>query len=220
MTPHALHQPPLSFARWNRFCRLPFSMDAPCIPTKRIKNKEKYRETNALPPAPPDATHVEGYTLIELVVVIALVSIMFFFAMPRFRDNMLSDPMGRTSRWVITQTRHLKQQSMREKKDYILHVDMEADKLWVSTPDMQAEALEKAEDDAFQLAEAVEIMDVEFPGRGRISSGQVEIFFYAGGYSDKAMIHLQHENDRRVSFLIEPFLPQIKYIEDYSEFGD
>jgi prepilin-type N-terminal cleavage/methylation domain-containing protein len=188
--------------------------------TTRIKNREKRLETHWLPSVPPAGAHGEGYTLIELVVVMALVSIMFFFAMPRFRDNMLSDPMGRTSRWLINQTRHLKQQSMREKKDYILHVDMEANKLWVSTADMQAEAREKAEDGAFQLAEEVDIMDVEFPVRGRISSGQVEILYYARGYSDKALIHLQHENDRQVSFLIEPFLPQIKYIEDYSEFGD
>ncbi|RLC18831.1 MAG: hypothetical protein DRI24_02000 [Deltaproteobacteria bacterium] len=163
---------------------------------------------------------LEGYTLIELVVVIALISIMFSLALPRFRDNVLTDQVRKTSRWVITQTRHLKQQSTREKKDYILHVDMDAEKLWISTPDMEAEALEQAEEEAFQLSENVEIMDVEFPGRGRISSGQVDIYFYAKGYSDKALIHMQEDNDRRVSLLIEPFLPQTKYIEDYSDFDN
>ena len=67
-----------------------------------------------------------GYTLIELVVVMALISTMFFFAMPRFQDNLLTDQVRKASRWIITQTRHLKQQSVREKKDYILHVDTEA----------------------------------------------------------------------------------------------
>jgi prepilin-type N-terminal cleavage/methylation domain-containing protein len=161
-----------------------------------------------------------GYTLIELVVVIALISIMFFFAMPRFRDTVFTDQIRKTSRWIITQTRHLRQQSIRDKKDYILHVDMDADKLWISTPDMEAEALERAEDEAFQVSEDVEIMDVEFPGRGKISSGQVEIYFYAKGYSDKALVHMQQDNDRQVSLLIEPFLPQTKYIEDYSDFGN
>ena len=166
------------------------------------------------------ASHNDGYTLIELVVVMALISIMFFFAMPRFRDNVLTDQVRKTSRWVITQTRHLKQQSIREKKDYILHVDMDANKFWISNPDMEEEALEKAEDKAFQLPENVEIMDVEYPGRGKISSGQADIYFYAKGYSDKALIHMQQDSERQVSFLIEPFLPQIKYLEDYTDFDN
>lgn len=163
---------------------------------------------------------LQGYTLIELVVVIALISTMLFFAMPRFRNNVLTDQVRKTSRWIITQTRHLKQQSIREKRDYILHVDMDADKFWISTPDMEEEALEKAENEAYRLSEDLMILDVEFPGRGKISSGQADIYFYAKGYSDKALIHLQHDDDRQASFLIEPFLPQPKYSEDYSDFGN
>jgi len=171
-------------------------------------------------PATFNLPGLAGYTLIELVVVMALISIMFFFAMPRFQDNMLTDQVRKTSRWVITQTRHIKQRAVREKKDYVLHVDMDAEKLWVSTLDMEEEALQKAEEDAFQLSEDVEIMDVEFPIKGKLASGQADIYFYAKGYSDKALIHMQEDHDRQVSFLIEPFLPQTKYIEGYSEFGD
>ena len=100
--------------------------------------------------------------------------------------------------------RHLKQQSIREKKDYILHVDMDAHKLWISSPDMEEEALEKAEDEAFLLPENVEIMDVEYPDRG--------IFLLSACG--------EQESERQVSFLIEPFLPQIKYLEEYSDFDD
>lgn len=171
-------------------------------------------------PAKYNLPGMAGYTLIELVVVMALISIMFFFAMPRFQDNVLTDQVRKTSRWVITQTRHIKQQAVREKKDYVLHVDMDAEKLWVSTLDMEEDALQKAEEDAFQLSEDVEIMDVEFQKRGKLASGQADIYFYAKGYSDKVLIHMQEDHDRQVSFLIEPFLPQTKYIEGYSEFDD
>ncbi len=161
---------------------------------------------------------LDGYTLIELVVVMALISIMLFVALPRFRDNKLTDQARKTSRWVITQARHLKQQSVREKKDYILHVDMEDDKLWISNRDMEEEALQYAENEAYYLPEDVSIMDVEFPGKGKISVGQAEIYFYAKGYSDKALIHLEQDNERQFSFLIESFLPQIKYTEGYKDF--
>jgi prepilin-type N-terminal cleavage/methylation domain-containing protein len=181
---------------------------------------ERNLEIYPRPKALPGAADLDGYTLIELVVVMALISIMFFFAMPRFRDNVLTDQLRKTSRWIITQTRHLKQQSIREKKDYILHVDMDAGKLWISSPDMEAEALEKAADEAFQLPDNVEVMDVEYPDRGKISSGQADIYFYAKGYSDKALIHMQQDGERQVSFLVEPFLPQIKYLEGYIDFDN
>ena len=200
---------------------------------KKDENKEKILDTNQrrrqirplsgallIPPALPAVADLEGYTLIELVVVIALISTMLFFAMPKFRNNVLTDQVRKSSRWIITQTRHLKQQSIREKKDFILHVDMDADKFWMSTPDMEEEALEKAENEAYRLSEDMEIIDVEFPTKGKISSGQADIYFYAKGYSDKALIHIQNDDDRQASFLIEPFLPQPKYSEGYLDFGN
>ena len=70
------------------------------------------------------------------------------------------------------------------------------------------------------LPEDVELTGVEFPIRGKMSSGQAQIYFYAKGYSDKALIHMQEDNQRRVSFLIEPFLPQTKYIEGQAGFDN
>ncbi|MCG6910810.1 MAG: type II secretion system GspH family protein [Deltaproteobacteria bacterium] len=162
----------------------------------------------------------DGYTLIELVVVIALISIVFSVAMPRFRDNVLVDQRKKTARWLITQAHHLKQQSAREKKTYILHVDVDAGKLWVSTPDMEDAALEKAEKEAFLLKGDVSVVDVEYPVRGKVSTGRADIYFYAKGYSDKALIHMQQGTDRQFSFLFEPFLPYVEYVEDYAEFDD
>ena len=200
---------------------------------KKDENKEKILDTNQrrrqirplrgallISPTLPTVADLEGYTLIELVVVIALISTMLFFAMPRFQDNVLTDQVRKASRWIITQTRHLKQQSIRDKKDYILHVDMDADKFWISTPDMEEDALEQAENEAYRLSDDMEIIDVEFPTKGKISSGQADIYFYAKGYSDKALIHIQNDDDRQASFLIEPFLPQPKYSEDYLDFGN
>jgi len=159
-----------------------------------------------------------GYTLIELVVVMALISIMFFVALPRFQESVLTDQSKKASRWIMTKTRHLKQQASRQKIDFVLHVDMEDGKLWVSNRDMEEEALEKARNEAYRLPESLSIMDVEFARRGVVETGEAEILFYAKGYSDKAVIHLQHEDSGQYSFLIEPFLPQTKYFEEYAGF--
>jgi hypothetical protein len=61
-------------------------------------------------------------------------------------------------------------------------------------------------------------MDVEFPNQDRISVGETEIYFYPKGHSDHAIIHLEDSDGRRFSFLIEPFLPNTKRIDNYVRF--
>ena len=62
-------------------------------------------------------------------------------------------------------------------------------------------------------------MDVEFPTKGKISSGQAAIAFNKAGYADKALVHIQ-EGEKFLSFLIEPFLPNVQFFETYASFED
>ncbi|MBW1822856.1 MAG: type II secretion system protein [Deltaproteobacteria bacterium] len=133
-----------------------------------------------------------GFTLIELTVVISLISIMLFFAVPRFRNAVLTDSMNNTSRWIIGKVRVLKEYSTSKQKLCILHVNMDSNKMWVSDETM----------------------------KGIISSGQADICFYRAGYSDKALIHIQGDDEQKISFLIEPFLPKVKLYEKYVDFED
>jgi hypothetical protein len=59
------------------------------------------------------------------------------------------------------------------------------------------------------------LQDVEFPDEQVISAGRADIYFYEKGYSDKAIIHMVHDDDHRLSFLIEPFLPQVHLYNKY-----
>ena len=77
---------------------------------------------------------------------------------------------------------------------------------------------EPAKENIFKLPSDVHIVDVEFPNEDRISIGEVEINFYPRGYSDHAIIHVEDNDGNRFSFLIEPFLSNIKRIDDYVGF--
>ncbi len=46
------------------------------------------------------------------------------------------------------------------------------------------------------------------------------ICFYKAGYSDKAIIHIEDEDHYQVSFLIEPFLPNMKLYQEYVSFEE
>jgi len=159
-----------------------------------------------------------GYTLIELVVVVSLISIMLFFAMPRFRYTVLTDSTRKVSRWIIVQVRSLKAAAVRDQKQYILNISLDSGKFWVTTDSMSEEELRNAHLNGFTLPNDVRIVDVEFPVKGKITNGQVEISFYKSNYSDKVLIHIENDRRMQLSFLVEPFLPGVKFHEKYIEF--
>ena len=159
-----------------------------------------------------------GYTLIELVVVITLISIMLFFAIPRLQGTVLTNNTNKFSRWIITKIRGLKAAAVRDQKRYILNVNLDTGKFWVTSDAMSEEELQNAEKNEYSLPEDVRIIDMEFPFKGKITSGQVEISFYKADYSDKVMIHIENDSRKQMSFLIEPFLPGVKLYEKYIGF--
>ena len=155
-----------------------------------------------------DAT-ASGFTLIELIVVIALISIMLFFALPRLSSDVLDDDLNAASRWIILKVRALKDQARQEQQRYVLHIDMSTERLWISNAAMTNEERAQAAEDAYRLPEDVKVLDVEYPAAERIASGEAQIWFFENGYSQKALIHLGNQAGDVRSFLIEPFLPSV-----------
>jgi general secretion pathway protein H len=161
-----------------------------------------------------------GFTLIELTVVMALISIMFVVALPRIKNDLIVDQTKKTSRWLLTSVRYLKESSIRDQMDYTLHVDMDNGKLWISHESMAENTLEQSETGGLTLSGGVRIVDVALAGNRKMTDGEAMIQFYAKGYSDNAMIHLVNEDDRALSFHISPFLLRLKMIEDYVDLED
>jgi len=154
-----------------------------------------------------------GFTLIELIVVISLISLMLFFGLPRLSSDLLADDLNTASRWIILKVRTLKDKAHLEQKQYVLHLDMNTDRLWVSDATMSEEELERAAGQAYQLPEGIKLLDVEYPS-GKIATGEAEIWIFQNGYSEKALIHLANSSNDIRSFLIEPYLPSVKLFKE------
>jgi len=161
-----------------------------------------------------------GFTLIELTVVIVLISIMLFFTMPKFQSFVGPNQNRKFSRWLTMQINTLKDNAARNRKLYILHISPVSGKLWITEESATEEAILEAEEGGHQVPEDLRITDVEFPVHGKISAGRADICFYRNGYSDKALIHLEDDDNNQISFLIEPFLSKVKQYDEYVEFED
>ena len=89
--------------------------------TIQIAENDTYAHTDAM-----------GFTLVELTVVIALISIFFFVALPRIQNDIFINQNKKMSRWLLTSVRYLKGASARDHANYALHVDIENGKFWTS----------------------------------------------------------------------------------------
>ena len=161
-----------------------------------------------------------GFTLIELIVVISLISLMLFFAIPRFQVDVLSDHTKKASRWIMLQVNALKEKAVHDQKRYVLHLSLDSNRLWVTSENMSPEEIQTAEENGFELADDITLMDVEYPDEEKISVGRADIYFYKKGYSDNAIIHISTKDNEILSFLIEPFLSRVRLYNKYIEFGD
>jgi prepilin-type N-terminal cleavage/methylation domain-containing protein len=158
-----------------------------------------------------------GFTLIELIVVIIIMSVLLVFAMPRFAGFIFTDDMDTVIRALVLKAGSLKNRAVRDQKFYVLNIDLDNNRFWITDESMvDEETLQGAVKQSYTLPGDVRIMDVEFPGKERTMNGIAEIFFYKKGYSDQAVIHIEGDDERKMSVLIEPFLPSIKLVEEYA----
>ena len=156
-----------------------------------------------------------GFTLIELVVVLSLISVMLFFSIPRFGALRVNDPSREASQWIMANVRLLKERSLRERKSYMLHVGIDTGRLWTTDLSVPEEDRQQTATSEFILSPEIRILDVEYPQRGILSTGRADIHFSEQGYSDKAVIHLVQDHGQPRSFFIEPFLPEVKIYDRY-----
>ena len=159
--------------------------------------------------------NLSGYTLIELVVVVALISIMLFLTIPRLQNAVLINDTKKTIRWIIGTTQTLKENAFRQQKRFVLHLDLGAQHMWVSNETSSEEELEQAQNSAYAIPSGVKLLDVVFADRDKVVYGQAKIYFYKKGYSDKVLIHIEDDDNQPVSLLIEPFLNEVQVTETY-----
>jgi len=171
-----------------------------------------------------------AFTLIELIVVIAMISIMLSFTIPRLDASFFSNNERKISSWILINVKALKEKAVREQTLYVLNVDLDNNQMWSSSGPVtegteDAEGIEDTEaseetptENKYQIPSGYRLVDVEFLNEDKITRGIAEIHFYRKGYSDKALIHIEDDDNAQSSYLIEPFLPHVKIIEEYVEF--
>lgn len=167
--------------------------------------------------APTYGFNKRGFTLIELMVVMLLITIILAVAIPRFDNAPFQDPGKKLSRWMINAVRHLRATAIQKQKTQALVVDLSQQRMWMIHDGMSEEEQSAAAEKAFALDGSIRLVDARYPHRESVNTGTIEIRFYPAGYSDQVLFHLENEDAERTSFLIEPLLPKLKIVEEWIE---
>jgi prepilin-type N-terminal cleavage/methylation domain-containing protein len=154
-----------------------------------------------------------GFTLIELIVVTALIGIFLAVAVPRLGGGIFSDGADETVRWLIANVRHLKEKAVSDQKIYLLNVSPDSRRLWVTAEDTTEVDADGARDNGYQLPRGTRIDHVAFSDTQRFSSGTIPIGFYPQGYSDRAVIRMRTGDGDRLAVFVEPFLPGPRLVD-------
>ncbi len=157
-----------------------------------------------------------GFTLIELIVVMAVIGLILALAAPTTRDALTVDALKKASRQIIGLERQLRVEAVRDQVDCVLVFDIPRASYFVATSEMTPEKRLEVEKQAKKLPDGVSIRDIVSSRNEKKTDGKVRIRFGKNGTSPPLVIHLA-EGDKQMTLVVNPFLGVTAVYPRYAE---
>ena len=159
-----------------------------------------------------------GFTLVELVVVMVLISLFMLFSIPLF-SNIGTSSLGTSARRLSGTIKYLFNESAMSGLEYRLVYDLdqglyraqilEANGEQVDAPDQGREASLKGD---------VRFMDLQLPGRGKFTMGQITTRIHPSGWVEETIIHLDDGAGEMLTLRVSPLTGTTEVFDGYREF--
>ena len=150
-----------------------------------------------------------AFTLIELIVVLALVSMMLVIALPAVRDTLSAYPVRTEAKKLAECIEETRSRASREQVDFLLSVDIEKGRLWTCRTSESAEPPDRSGNAAWTLPGGVRIAGIRCGGGNIQKTGEARILFSGRNYARPAVIYLLRDG-RSVSLTIRPFMSRVE----------
>ncbi len=172
----------------------------------------------------PGRSGRDGFTLIELIVVLALISLVATLSIPHFQSFILTDSLKTTTRKLIGIVSEFSQEAVRANTGRILIFDLTQNLIQSDSQfdhaDTQFDSEKEKSKTWLALPDVVRIVDISSVHGGKQSQGQVSLYFSKKGYIDKTYIHLRDEDGGEMTVMLSPFLGVIRVADSYLELSD
>ena len=161
---------------------------------------------------------LSGFTLIELALVVALLGLFALLTIPLFGTTGTSD-LGYSARRLGGTIKYLFNESALTGREYrlIYNLDrgsyrariVEANGDIVDLPGLGRET---------SLAGDVRFRDLQLPGRGTFTAGEVTVRIYPSGWIEETSVHLEGEPGNAMTLHVMPLTGTSEIFEGYKEF--
>jgi general secretion pathway protein H len=165
-------------------------------------------------------TFPAGFTLIELIVVMVLITTMTAFAIPKIRSSLFTDQLRATARRFIGLVAETGQEARSKRTEVELRFDRDQH-LFTTAPTAgitKDEAVKRYLN--VQVSESVQVVDISTVHGGKKTVGELVIPFSSRGYVDKTVVHFRDDSGDELSVILSPFLGVTRVLEGYVSLDD
>jgi len=157
-----------------------------------------------------------GFTLMELIVVMVLLSLLTAFAVPRIRTSLFSDQLRAGARNLIGLINETGQEARRSHQAWQLLYDPVTHRFSAQpVPSGTSPATESQTIRPVTLPDGVRVLDITTARNGVSNEGQLRLYFTARGYVDQTLIHLVDTAGSNLTLALSPFLGSIRIYDTY-----
>ena len=168
-------------------------------------------------------TDKKGFTLIELIIVMVLISLTASFALPKIQSNLYTNELRATAQRFVGLVTEASQEARAKNTAFSLRFDTQANAFLAVPVTSKAKTEEEAGkvylraklDDSVTLAEIETQRDEAFK-----NTDDTGIIFNTRGYTRKAIIHFKGDTGNQVSVILSPFLGVARILEDHVSLED
>lgn len=176
-------------------------------------------QTNIESPTNERIQEQKGFTLLELIVVCALIGIMLTISTPSLRSAFFTNPLKSSARQVVGFINEVRQTAVRNQEPYNLNISQLENRIWYEKVTEKEENIEGKSDSSktkeLQLPETVSLERVWLQSRGVLPEDQTTFWISKKGYMEQAAIQLSDELDNSLSVQINPFTDPIAVTTEF-----
>ena len=170
-----------------------------------------------------------GFTLIELTVVMFLIGLLFFTAMPKLGNFLFQTDLKSVARSLKATVHLLRSKSIVTHKNTVLHFDLDKGLYWgtyenqskeseisIDTPDTSPLISPK------KLPEGIKFLDVSNINSPKKKFGLFSSIFNPKGVLEETVLHLIDSNDRVLTIIINAYTGRFLLYDEYVdvEYGE
>jgi len=163
----------------------------------------------------PNARCQHGFTLVELIIVMALLGLVLGLVLPRMSG---AGTATSASRQLIGMMRMLYVTAPANQKTYRLYLDLDARAYWAMSvePDGERTPADSSLAQRVSLPPDVRFSDMTTVHQGKVGVGRALIQFFPLGRTERSVIHVA-DDQTTLTLVLNPLTGTVRVLDGYKE---